>query len=85
MSKLLSLPRARIIRLLREFPALTIREIGAEVGLSSPATVKHHLDVLHEAGVLRRGRCSCCGAAIWEVVIAESPKLRRYHPPLTTR
>ena len=33
----------------RNFPP-TIREIGAAVGLKSPATIKNHLDVLRETG-----------------------------------
>jgi len=33
----------------RNFPP-TIREIGAAVGLKSPATIKNHIDVLKETG-----------------------------------
>lgn len=33
----------------------TVREIGAAVGLSSPATVQNHLKVLEEEGMIRRG------------------------------
>ncbi|NLT36199.1 MAG: transcriptional repressor LexA [Gaiellales bacterium] len=33
----------------------TIREIGAAVGLSSPATVHNHLRALEEQGLIRRG------------------------------
>lgn len=33
----------------------TVREIGAAVGLSSPATVQNHLKVLEEEGFIRRG------------------------------
>lgn len=32
----------------------TVREIGALVGLASPSSVAHHLDVLAERGLLRR-------------------------------
>jgi repressor LexA len=32
----------------------TIREIAALVGLASPSTVAHHLDVLEERGLIRR-------------------------------
>lgn len=33
----------------------TVREIGAAVGLSSPASVQNHLGVLEEKGYIRRG------------------------------
>ena len=32
----------------------SVREIGAAVGLASPSTVKHHLDNLERAGLLKR-------------------------------
>lgn len=39
--------------LARGFPP-SVREIAARVGLASPSTVKHHLDVLERCGLLQR-------------------------------
>lgn len=55
-------PSARqqqILDFLRDYTAThgfapSVREIGTEVGLASPSTVKHHLDALEEAGLVYR-------------------------------
>lgn len=56
----------------------SVRELCTALGMSSPATVQHHLDDLVSAGLIRRdpgrpraivvlehdGRCSACGQTL---------------------
>ena len=50
----------QVLEVIRSFTEVhgfppTVREIGAAVGLSSPATVQNHLKTLEEQGLIRRG------------------------------
>ena len=58
--KQVSPARKEILRFIASYSSVhgyspTIREIGREVGLHSPATVKHHLDALRAEGMIQGG------------------------------
>jgi repressor LexA len=54
----------------------TVREIAAEVGLASPASVQNHLHVLEEKGLIRRG-----GSKRRALELVESRRQRRAARP----
>lgn len=55
----------------------TVREIGAAVGLASPASVQNHLAALEEKGLIRRG-----GSKRRALEVVEPARRRRREPPV---
>lgn len=58
----------------------SVREIGEEVGLASPSTVKHHLDALERLGLLQRLPGRPRALDLRSVISSESSSP---HPPTT--
>lgn len=59
--------REKILELLRETPALSVRELGALVGRPH-TTVQGHLERLVAEGRIEVSSCGTCGGRVREVV-----------------